>query len=168
TNRQLDDRRRFTEAVLEGVSAGVIGLDQAGRINLPNQSASTLLALDLDRMIGRMLPKAVPEMAGLVEKAREQADGSSEKQITVIRKGRTHTLLVRIAAERGRDQGQKPNSRRRERTPTVWAHSHPASRAGQDWIHASSPLPLGARAGRGSKQSYGSTRPVYPRPAQAG
>ncbi len=100
TNRQLDDRRRFTEAVLEGVSAGVIGLDQAGRINLPNQSASTLLALDLDRMIGRTLPKAVPEMAGLVEEARDQADGSSEKQITVIRKGRTHTLLVRIAAER--------------------------------------------------------------------
>ncbi|MDH3702824.1 MAG: HAMP domain-containing protein, partial [Alphaproteobacteria bacterium] len=29
-NRQMDDRRRFTEAVLEGISAGVIGLDEKG------------------------------------------------------------------------------------------------------------------------------------------
>ncbi|MFQ5953428.1 MAG: ATP-binding protein [Kiloniellales bacterium] len=100
TNRQLDDRRRFTEAVLEGVSAGVIGLDRDGQINLPNRSASTLLGLDLDHMIGRELAKAVPEMAGLVEKARDQAGGSGERQIKVIRKGRTHTLLVRIAVER--------------------------------------------------------------------
>ena len=39
-NRQLDERRRFTETVLTGVSAGVIGLDRDGRINLPNRSAS--------------------------------------------------------------------------------------------------------------------------------
>ncbi|MDP7599937.1 MAG: HAMP domain-containing protein, partial [Rhodospirillales bacterium] len=33
-NRQLDERRRFTEVVLSGVSAGVIGLDQVGRVHL--------------------------------------------------------------------------------------------------------------------------------------
>ncbi|MCZ6606050.1 MAG: HAMP domain-containing protein, partial [Alphaproteobacteria bacterium] len=33
-NRQLDERRRFMETVLAGVSAGVIGLDIDGRINL--------------------------------------------------------------------------------------------------------------------------------------
>ena len=43
-NRQLDQRRRFTETVLSGVSAGVIGLDQEGRINLPNRSASAAAA----------------------------------------------------------------------------------------------------------------------------
>ena len=48
-NRQLDQRRRFTETVLSGVSAGVIGLDQQGRINLPNRSASLLLGTDLDQ-----------------------------------------------------------------------------------------------------------------------
>ena len=37
-NRQLDERRRFTETVLTGVSAGVIGLDRNGQINLPNRS----------------------------------------------------------------------------------------------------------------------------------
>ena len=46
-NRDLDERRRFTEAVLSGVSAGVIGLDAHATITLPNRSASELLGLDL-------------------------------------------------------------------------------------------------------------------------
>lgn len=44
-NNQLDERRRFTETVLAGVSAGVIGLDAKGRIELPNRAASELLRL---------------------------------------------------------------------------------------------------------------------------
>ena len=42
-NRQLDARREFTEAVLGGVSSGVIGLDHQGKITLPNQAACELL-----------------------------------------------------------------------------------------------------------------------------
>lgn len=104
TNRQLDVRRRFTEAVLEGVSAGVIGLDQDGRINLPNRSASILLAVDLERMIGQPLVQAIPEMAGLVQAARMHSERSGERQIKVNRKGRTLTLRVRIAVERIDDE----------------------------------------------------------------
>ncbi len=44
-NRQLDERRRFSEAVLAGVTAGVIGLDREGRVELPNRSAAELLAI---------------------------------------------------------------------------------------------------------------------------
>ena len=51
-NLQLDDRRRFTEAVLAGVSAGVIGLDAGGRITLPNPSALALLGADADALAG--------------------------------------------------------------------------------------------------------------------
>ena len=44
---QIDERRRFTETVLSGVSAGVIGLDASGRIELPNRAADELLGIDL-------------------------------------------------------------------------------------------------------------------------
>ncbi len=73
-NRQLDQRRRFSETVLSGVSAGVIGLDQQGRINLPNRSASLLLGADLDHQIGKGLAEIVPEMAGLLEEAERRPD----------------------------------------------------------------------------------------------
>ncbi|HEX9490439.1 MAG TPA: PAS domain-containing sensor histidine kinase [Stellaceae bacterium] len=99
-NRQLDQRRRFTETVLAGVSAGVIGLDQHGRINLPNRSSSLLLGADLDHLIGRQLGEAVPEMAKLLDEATRRPERLAQSQVQVVRRGRSQTLLVRIAAER--------------------------------------------------------------------
>ena len=64
--RQIDERRRFTEAVLSGVSAGVIGLDAQGRIELPNRAADELLGVDLPAAIGRPLGEMVPEFAQLI------------------------------------------------------------------------------------------------------
>lgn len=98
-NRQLDERRRFTETVLTGVSAGVIGLDRAGRVNLPNRSASALLAADLDQSIGQDLAEVVPEMAGLLAEAERRPDRLAQSQVQLARGNSTRTLLVRIAAE---------------------------------------------------------------------
>ncbi|HEY3919188.1 MAG TPA: PAS domain-containing sensor histidine kinase [Stellaceae bacterium] len=99
-NRQLDQRRRFTETVLSGVSAGVIGLDHQGRVNLPNRSASLLLGTDLDLHIGKDLAEIVPEMAGLIDEAERRPDRLAEAQVQLVRAGRARTLLVRLAAER--------------------------------------------------------------------
>lgn len=98
-NRELDERRQFTELVLAGVSAGVIGLDAAGRINLPNRSASELLATDLDARIGQELAVVVPEMAGLLEMAHRRPARVAQGQITLQRQGHARTLLVRIVSE---------------------------------------------------------------------
>ncbi len=98
-NRQLDMRRRFSEAVLSGVSAGVIGLDQKGRINLPNRSASELLSIDFDQLIGKELAKVVPEMGELLAKACSRPDRLMEAQINLSAGRRVRTLFVRIAAE---------------------------------------------------------------------
>ncbi|MHA7872991.1 MAG: HAMP domain-containing protein, partial [Hyphococcus sp.] len=50
TNRQFDNRRRFTEAVLSGVSAGVIGLTADGRVTIANRSAAEFLDQDPVRL----------------------------------------------------------------------------------------------------------------------
>ncbi len=99
-NRQLDGRRRFTEEVLLGVSAGVIGLDAEGRINLPNRSASTLLSADLGRLIGVDLASAVPEMKELFLAAKAAPDRPAEGEVSIVREGRRRALIVRIAGER--------------------------------------------------------------------
>ena len=98
-NRQLDERRRFTETVLTGVSAGVIGLDRAGRVNLPNRSASALLGVDLEQSIGQDLAEVAPEMAGLLDEAERRPDRLAQSQVQLARGNSTRTLLVRIAAE---------------------------------------------------------------------
>src|SRR5437868_8184104 len=98
-NRQLDDRRRFTETVLSGVSAGVIGLDRDGRINLPNRSASGLLGVDLDLSIGEDLAEVAPEMTDLLNAAARRPDRRAQGQVQLASNNSTRTLLVRIAAE---------------------------------------------------------------------
>jgi len=102
-NRQLDERRRFTETVLTGVTAGVIGLDRLGRINLPNRSASGLIGVDLDGAVGEDLAEVVPAMATLLDEAIRRPDRVAQAQIQIIGDS-TRTLIVRISAERD-DEG---------------------------------------------------------------
>ena len=87
-NRQLDLRRRFTETVLAGVSAGVVGLDDEGRINLPNLSAADLLGVDdPEILIGRKLVDVAPEMGELLGTIRRRPTKLMEAQIQ-LRRGR--------------------------------------------------------------------------------
>ena len=99
-NRSLDDRRRFTEAVLSGVSAGVIGLDARGLIHLPNRSASELLGVNLDEATGSQLAEVAPEMAGLLTAAMERPDRQWQAEVRLVRDGQSRALVARIVAER--------------------------------------------------------------------
>jgi two-component system, NtrC family, nitrogen regulation sensor histidine kinase NtrY len=98
-NRQLDERRRFTETVLTGVTAGVIGLDRDGRIHLPNRSASALLGVDLDGAVGEDLAEVVPAMASLLDEATRRPARVAQAQLQIVAGSSTRTLLARIAAE---------------------------------------------------------------------
>ena len=99
-NRDLDERRRFTEAVLSGVSAGVIGLDANATINLPNRSASELLGLDLVAARGTPLLDVVPEMRDLIAGAVKHPERTWQSEVRLLRGGPPRTLMVRVVAER--------------------------------------------------------------------
>jgi two-component system nitrogen regulation sensor histidine kinase NtrY len=96
---QIDGRRRFTETVLEGVSAGVIGLDSLGRIELPNRTAVELLGVDLLAAIGRDLGQVVPEFAELIGAARAEPERARTEEARIGPASKPRTLLVRIGAE---------------------------------------------------------------------
>jgi two-component system nitrogen regulation sensor histidine kinase NtrY len=100
-NQQIDGRRVFTETVLSGVSAGVVGLDAAGRITLPNRSASELLGIELDHMQGEPLDEVAPELRELLLESRQFAvDHTLERQVAISRGTDSRTLLVRVVAMR--------------------------------------------------------------------
>ncbi len=103
-NRELDERHRFTETVLAGVSAGVIGLDTKGGITLPNRSASNLLHTNLEDHMGALLIDVTPEMAGLVKATLERPDRLSQGEIHLIRQGQSKVLMVRVASEKREDE----------------------------------------------------------------
>ena len=95
---QIDERRRFTETVLAGVSAGVIGLDGQGRIQLPNRAASALLGIDLLGLTGEKLCERVPEIGPLLAQGMAPPSGPVTGEIQIGRAQR-RTLLVRIGPE---------------------------------------------------------------------
>ncbi len=104
TNSQLDERTRFIEAVLGGVTAGVIGLDSEGVINLPNRSASAFFAEQFDDLRGKSISVVMPEISEFVEEAKARPLRPIEKHIPYVQaNGIQRTLLLRTVAELGDD-----------------------------------------------------------------
>ena len=97
---QIDERRRFTETVLSGVSAGVVGLEADGRINLPNRRASELAGVDLDAAVGMPLAAVLPEFAPLLTAARQGGpERDRQAEIRIGPAANRRTLLARIGTE---------------------------------------------------------------------
>lgn len=99
----LDRRRRFTETILAGVSAGVMSIDSEGLVRLANASAELLLETPHDALVGKPLADSVPELQEIYQEARAQ--GSAQGQVRIARGNDVQTLLVRISAETGGEGG---------------------------------------------------------------
>ena len=104
TNAELSARHNFIEAVLSGVSAGVIGLDSADHITLLSRSAERLLGFSGAEVVGKPLADVVPEFAGVLS-AREE-NGLKSKGQHEIKKSlgdEERTFAVRVTRERAGD-----------------------------------------------------------------
>jgi two-component system nitrogen regulation sensor histidine kinase NtrY len=109
-NRVIDERRQFTEAVLAGVPAAVMGVNSDGAINVLNRSAEELLVAGgrggaKSASVGADVKQAMPEIATILKDAADVFPRSIQSQITIKRSGRERTLAVRVTsagAEPGR------------------------------------------------------------------
>jgi len=97
----IDSRRRFTEAVLAGASAGVIGIDGQGRVSIVNRSAEKLIGCSEEEALGRPLTEVLPEVAEILAAARNGV--RSQDQVTITRHGRERNLSVRVTSEQSTD-----------------------------------------------------------------
>jgi two-component system nitrogen regulation sensor histidine kinase NtrY len=103
TNEQLDDRRRFTEAMLSGVSAGVIGIDPHADISIVNRSTLNLLGKREEQLVGRQFADVVPDFQPLFEQAQTRPSGYADGQVETMIGGRETSFFVRITTERSDD-----------------------------------------------------------------
>ena len=88
----LESRRAFTEAVLSGVSAGVVSVDRTRAVTLMNVSAEALLRTGGTSPIGRSLAEIAPELDSLLD------TGDREAVAQVAAGGDMRTLAVTIVA----------------------------------------------------------------------
>jgi two-component system nitrogen regulation sensor histidine kinase NtrY len=92
-----ESRRQFIETVLLGVSAGVIGLDQAGSVSAANRQAALLLGVDPTTISGQALAAVAPELVAVAERAVE-IGAEAEEEVDVVRGAETRRLRVRASS----------------------------------------------------------------------
>ena len=95
----IDSRRRFTEAVLAGASAGVIGVNADGRITILNRSAEQLIGRTEGEVLGLPLVEIAPELADILQAARNGTQRLVQRQVTVNRNGQERNYSVRVTSE---------------------------------------------------------------------
>ena len=95
----IDSRRRFTEAVLAGASAGVIGVNAEGRISILNRSAERLMGRLESEVLGLPLAQVAPELSGMFEAARSGNQRLIQRQIAITRDGQERNYSVRVTSE---------------------------------------------------------------------
>jgi two-component system nitrogen regulation sensor histidine kinase NtrY len=100
----IDQRRRFTEAVLAGASAGVIGVSAEGNITILNRSAELLIGRSEADAIGKPLAEIVPELKEIFDNARQNYQRLVQGNVTINRNARERNLSVRVTTEQSREE----------------------------------------------------------------
>ncbi|MFZ4541811.1 MAG: ATP-binding protein [Rickettsiales bacterium] len=98
-NRLADERRRFTEAVLLGVSAGVLALDENRCITLHNRTALELLGRDAS-ITGETIESILPDVLALVQQVEKAPTKIANAQVMVSHDEQRVILNVQVTAER--------------------------------------------------------------------
>jgi len=106
TNWELDQRRIYMETVLENITAGVLSLDERGRINTVNKAALGILGLTIEETLDRTHEEAfsspdLKPIGNLIRRAAVEGSEICGQQISLQVNGRTCTLVVSAAPLKG-------------------------------------------------------------------
>jgi len=104
-NQLNEARRRFTETVLSGVSAGVVGIDGEGHITIINRAAARLLNAAPEDLEASHYSEALPELAPMILRAMSEPAGRSGGEVTIKRTGSPRSLSVQVTSERDSADG---------------------------------------------------------------
>ncbi|WP_332066148.1 sensor histidine kinase NtrY-like [Bartonella sp. CB189] len=103
---QIDERRRFSEAVLSGVTAGVAGIDDNGDITIINRSIESMFGISSKQVIGYNLLSLSTEIWQVFKFARSLGRKNHREQVTLSVAGQERFCNVQITMEEDDGQGQ--------------------------------------------------------------
>lgn len=94
-----EKRRQFTEAVVEGVSAGIVGLDPFGTITLVNARAAEMVGRDEISLVGERIDEVIPALSPVIERAKSSRRGQIRDQIEIGSGPDYRTYQVQLTRE---------------------------------------------------------------------
>ena len=103
-NQLNDERRAFSEAVLSGVPAAVIGVDPKGDVSVLNRSAENLIVTN-GSAVGQPVGHVLPEIALALQDAASHGR-PVERQISLFRDGQERTVNLRVTSTDTKTEGR--------------------------------------------------------------
>ncbi|MBI2544025.1 MAG: HAMP domain-containing protein, partial [Candidatus Rokubacteria bacterium] len=105
-HNELEERRRYTETVIQAVATGVVSLDPAGRLTTMNGAAARMLGIPANTAAGQPFRQlfAGPQFAevgALIQRMDRARRGTLEREMRLRRDGHAVTLLGSATALRG-------------------------------------------------------------------
>ena len=97
-NLLLDERNKFTEAVLSGITSCVISIDSNGNIQIANSSACNFFKKELNQILGVNIIDIMPQFSDILIKAYKSKDNIDE-YITINIKDQNRSLYIKITKE---------------------------------------------------------------------
>jgi two-component system nitrogen regulation sensor histidine kinase NtrY len=99
SSQESEQRRRYTEIILQNVSAGVISLDEHGQITTINRFAENLLNIDKSLFIGLNFADVLPPyqaaiIEGFIEELNITEKMTVEQHIKLNVLGKSYSLLI--------------------------------------------------------------------------
>jgi two-component system, NtrC family, nitrogen regulation sensor histidine kinase NtrY len=99
SSQESEQRRRYIEIILQNVSAGVISLDDHGRITTFNRFAERLLNIDRSFFVGKKYTEVLPEsqaetIQGFIDELNITGKNTVEQHLKINVRGKTYSLLI--------------------------------------------------------------------------
>ena len=99
-NHKLDERSRFTETVLAGVSSGILSINENFIVTLANNAAAKILLTSVDELIGGSIDTIFPDLKTSITNAFEKPTKSIQTELPItLSNGSRRVLLLRLAVE---------------------------------------------------------------------
>ncbi|MDJ0623896.1 MAG: ATP-binding protein [Desulfocapsaceae bacterium] len=113
SSQESEQRRRYTEIILQNVSAGVISMDEEGRITTINRFAEELLNIDRNFYLNKRFQDTLPHQHAIIihsflEKLKVSRKSTIEEHLRVSVMWKNYSLLVnftRLEDEEGTPLG---------------------------------------------------------------
>lgn len=105
SNQELDGRRRYMEAVLKNIAAGVVGVDATGNIRAMNKSAENTFGLKEDEVRGQhytrfLQPEHMEIVKSFVHAYRISRQPYLEQRVRVMLGNRSMVLFIKVSTLR--------------------------------------------------------------------
>ena len=111
---------------MEGVSAGIVGLDPFGAITLVNARAAEMLGRDEISPIGQQIGEVIPPLAPILDRAKSARRGQVRDQIEIGSGPDYRTYQVQLTREGTMTESPRASWSRSTTSPTCSRRSAPA------------------------------------------